>query len=75
MGKPKLENGRMTITASLMLPDTLKSPLMTQKVTLTKEDLKKGIEHIHVKVQKQIIKRLEVVIPEDYLNDICEEMG
>ncbi len=54
----------ITIKASLMLEDTLKTPLIQHDVILTEDDLRKGLEHIYAKSQQQILDRLTVSIDE-----------
>ena len=51
-----------TATAKLMLPDTLKAPLMCHKIAYTKTDLNKGDDYLCQKAQVEILKRLKVEI-------------
>jgi len=61
---------RAKIKASLMLEDTLKSPLMVHKTEITIKDFKKGMEHIYAKCQREIMDRLTVMIDEENLKEI-----
>ena len=55
--------GKLTkATAKLMLPDTLKEPIMCHKMVFTQTDINKGDDHLCKKAQVEILKRLKVEI-------------
>ena len=61
---------RAKIKASLMLEDTLKSPLMEHETEITVKDFRKGMLHIYKKVSDEIGERLTVMIDEDNLKEV-----
>ncbi|MCK5609262.1 hypothetical protein KAR91_45730 [Candidatus Pacearchaeota archaeon] len=61
---------KTTIKASLMLEDTLKSPLIQDDLEVTSKDFKKGIDHICEMAAVKFKGRLTVIIDEQKLKEV-----
>lgn len=58
------------IKTSLMIEDTLKSPLIQDDLEVTSEDFKKGFEHICAMAAVRFRDRLTIVIDEKKLKEV-----
>ena len=61
-----------TITASLMLEDAAKFPIMCQPIEITEEDFKEGMTHVYKMAAAKIQERLTVMIDEKSLKEFFE---